>query len=362
MPSPVNPARVIGKGFLLFFAFELALASGPFELRPGNIYRLLHLERQRLPVSTLPPLDDALDVGNLGAMFASHVISRPKGDNEYRVLIMGDSAVWGLQLTPAETLPGQLQQLNLTCAGKDVRVYDLSFPRSSASKDLLILDHALSYQPDLIVWLITWYTLTPKTRTDHWLLTQNPDDFLRLGRRFDFLPRGYQVPNWFDRLYEVNRTLFRVLRYQLYPFIELATGSEQAAGPPEAPPGQLSSDLSFEGLKPPTLRQAQVSLDQVHDFYELAGPVPVLLINEPMLVVRGALNSDVRYNSYYPKWVYDQYRAYVLEAAAQNGWNYMDLWDRFPAEDFSDTPLHLTPSGQHLLAEAIAPAMEKICR
>jgi lysophospholipase L1-like esterase len=362
VPDVVHPARVLAKASLLFLIFEYALASLP--LHPGalNVYGLLHMERQRFPVSTLPPADAALDVGNLDAMFASHAVSRPKAPNEFRVVVLGDSAVWGLQLTPGETLPGQLDSLDLVCGTKDVRVYNLSFPRSSATKDLMILDRALSYQPDMVVWLITWYTLMPKTRVDHWLVTQNPEDFASLARQFDFLPKDYHAPSLLQKALDHNRSLFRVVRYQLYSLVQLASGRDQIAGPPEELPTELSADATFEGLKPPGLRSTQVSLDQVRDFYDLASPLPVLLVNEPMLVLHDVVHSDVRYNSYYPRWVYDQYREYVQEAATNNGWDYLDLWDSFPAQYFTDTPLHLNPDGQHLLALALAPAIRERCR
>ncbi len=38
----------------------------------------------------------------------------------------------------------------------------------------------------------------------------------------------------------------------------------------------------------------------------MAGDVPVLIINEPMFISDGQ-NSDLRYNSFYPRWAYDQF-------------------------------------------------------
>jgi lysophospholipase L1-like esterase len=360
--STVNPWRLLVKGVLLFLIFEIALYS--LAPNPGiiNFYAPLDLERERFPISTRDPIDAALDVGNLDAMIASHIVSRPKAPDEFRVLVLGDSAVWGLQLTPNQTLPAQLNALNLTCGNKKVTTYNLSFPRSSSTKDLMILDKVLQYQPDMIIWLITWYTLMPKTRVDHVLVTQNPDEFYKLGRRFDFLPKDYQRMSILDEILNQQRAMFRVARYELYPMIQLATGIDQIPGPPEILPAGLTSDTTFEGLKPPTLRKSQVSLDQVQDFYQLAGTTPVLLINEPMLIVSGVPNSDVRYNSYYPRWVYDLYRQYLNEAALQNGWDYLDLWNMFPPSYFADTPLHLTPDGEWQLAKALAPSIQKICQ
>jgi lysophospholipase L1-like esterase len=361
MQNAVKPWRVLVKGLLLFLIIEYILMWAVPGLQTPNVYALLNMKRERFPLSTLSPVDDAQEVGNLDAMFASHTVSNPKAASEFRVLVLGDSAVWGLQLRPDQTLPGQMDSLGLKCGDKNVKVYNLSFPRSSATKDLMILDKAMQFQPDMIVWLVTWYTLMPKTRVDHWLVTQNPQEFYKLGHRFDFLPKGFTAPTLLDDFTAHNRALLRETRFQLYSLIQLATGVDQIPGPPEVLPSTLSSDQTFEGLKPPTLRKAQVSLDQVQDFYALAGNVPVVLVNEPMLSVDGQPNSDVRYNSYYPRWVYDQYRQYLGDAAREHGWNYLDLWDKFPASYYTDTPLHLNPEGQHLLAEALAPSIQKGC-
>jgi lysophospholipase L1-like esterase len=361
MQNALSPWRLLVKGIFLCVILESVLVWLMPGLGPLNIYAALGMKRERFPLSTLSPVDDAQDLGNLDAMFASHVISSPKAPDEFRVIVLGDSATWGLQLGVHQTMPAQLEALRLKCGSKSVRVYNLSFPRSSATKDLMILDKALAFQPDLIIWSITWYTLMPKTRVDHWLVTQNPQEFYDLGRRFGFLPRGSSVPTALDGAAARNAALFHEIRFQMYSLVELATGAEQIPGPPEKLAGSLNADVTFEGLRPPTLREGQVSLDQVSDFYELARNVPVVLVNEPILIMKNVPNSDVRYNSYYPRWVYDQYRQYVAAAAALHGWDYLDLWDMFPASYFTDTPLHINPEGQRLLAERLVPSVQKGC-
>ncbi len=176
------------------------------------------------------------------------------------------------------------------------------------------------------------------------------------------MPRDYSPPTVLDTVIDRNRTLFHETRFDLYSIVQLGTQVDQILGPPAGLPDSLSRDVTFEGLRPPTLYRSQVSLDQVRDFYTLAGQVPVVLINEPILTLNGVTNSDVRYNSYYPRWVYDQYRQYVAEAAAQQRWDYLDLWNMLPPSYFTDTPLHLSPGGQHLLAEALVPSIQKGCR
>ena len=84
--------------------------------------------------------------------------------------------------------------------------------------------------------------------------------------------------------------------------------------------------------------------------------VPLLLVNEPMYISSGE-NSDLRYNSFYPRWAYDQYRQLLGQKAQSEGWPYLDLWDQIAPEEFSDTPVHLTPEGSRRMAEMIAPVI-----
>src|SRR5512140_3356785 len=140
MKTSVSAWRVLLKGVLLFIALESAFVWLLPNSGPTNVYAALNLKRQRFPLSTDSPADDAQDLGNLHAMFAAHVVSNPKAADEFRVLVLGDSAVWGLQLEPQQTMPAQLDGLGLTCGDRKIRVYNLSFPRSSATKDLMILD------------------------------------------------------------------------------------------------------------------------------------------------------------------------------------------------------------------------------
>ena len=345
----------------MFVLLQWAVMSVAPPVDGVNAYSELGLKRERLPLSTVSPIDNALDVGDLAAMFGSHVISTPKGQDEFRVLVLGDSTIWGLQLGADEVLPGQLNRLGLTCGSQKARFYNLSFPRSSATKDMLILDQALRTEPDAIIWLVTWYTMSPKTRVDHWLITQNPEAYERLARRFDFLPKDYRPPRWDERLLARDRALFRTIRYQLYAAVQWATERDQIPGPPQVPATELSADETFEGLKPPTLRRTQVSIDQIEDFYDLANGLPILLVNEPILVMKDVANSEVRYDSYYPRWVYDQYRSIMAEGAAANGWNYLDLWDQFPEQAFADTPLHLKPEAHAELARLLAPQIQAMC-
>jgi hypothetical protein len=87
----------------------------------------------------------------------------------------------------------------------------------------------------------------------------------------------------------------------------------------------------------------------------------MMLVNEPILISNGA-NSDIRYNFFYPRWAYDNYRRMLSERAATSQWNYLDLWDLVPMTEFTNSAIHLTPAGEKLLADKIAQAIQTSCR
>jgi lysophospholipase L1-like esterase len=85
-----------------------------------------------------------------------------------------------------------------------------------------------------------------------------------------------------------------------------------------------------------------------------------ILVNEPMLISTG-LNSDIRYNFFYPRWAYDKYRQILADHAAERDWHYLDLWDLVPAAEFTNSAIHLTPAGERLLANRIAEVLQAEC-
>jgi hypothetical protein len=81
--------------------------------------------------------------------------------------------------------------------------------------------------------------------------------------------------------------------------------------------------------------------------------VPVLLVNEPMLISTGQ-NSEIRYNFFYPRWAYDAWRADLTARARSNGWPLLDAWDLLPPSEFTNSAIHLTPAGEASFAQAVA--------
>ena len=87
-----------------------------------------------------------------------------------------------------------------------------------------------------------------------------------------------------------------------------------------------------------------------------AGATPVLLVNEPMFVSQGE-NSDLRYNFFYPRWAYDDYRQLLAAEAGARGWTYLDLWQAVANSEYTDSPIHLTPAGSAQFAEVLGAAI-----
>jgi len=120
----------------------------------------------------------------------------------------------------------------------------------------------------------------------------------------------------------------------------------------------FNTDVSFHGLVGPTLDAGLVAFDVLKAGVKMAPPAKLTVVNEPILVSSGK-NSDLRYNFFYPRWAYDQYRAQLSEQAKAGGWRYLDAWNLVPEAEFTNSAIHLTPAGETLLAKAVA---AEICK
>ena len=164
---------------------------------------------------------------------------------------------------------------------------------------------------------------------------------------------------WDRSLFGQRRALADLLRLQLYGVSWSATGIDQTY-PIDYPPAQtdLTPDETFHGMQPPTLEEAKLSFGVFEAALRAAADVPLLVINEPMLISAGK-NSDVRYNFFYPRWAYDQYRQNMSARAAAAHWTYLDAWNIIPASQFTNSAIHLTPAGEALLAKQVGLIISK---
>ena len=91
----------------------------------------------------------------------------------------------------------------------------------------------------------------------------------------------------------------------------------------------------------------------------MAGELPILFVNEPMFVSQGK-NSQIRYNFFYPRWAYDDYRALMAEYSAASGWKYLDAWDAVENTEFTNSAVHLTAAGTQQFAARLAQAVRDV--
>ena len=368
----VNRAlRILAKALVLFVLANLLFAL--VDPLPGlgriSAYNVLFPGRQRLPYGDNPERAFNVSVLNLDAMFASHEInagSKPAG--EFRVLLIGDSSTWGWLLKPPDTLAAQINRAGLrTSDGRLVRAYNLGYPIMSLAKDMLIIDRAMQYQPDLLIWLVTLESFPADKQLFHPLLRHNPGPerslIARYGLRLDPNDAQFVNPTWWDRtIVGSRRDLADLMRLQLYGVLWAATGIDQDYPDHYEPAAiDLEADNTFHGLTPPTLHSTDLALDELQAGGRRIGRTPLLIVNEPILISNGK-NSDVRYNFFYPRWAYDQYRVLLADQAQTSGWNYVDLWNLLPMQEFTNSAVHYTPAGAKLLADQLLPRIAQLSR
>lgn len=366
MRPPVRPWAVLLKAGLLFALLNLAAVVIDVPLGKISAYNHLWPGRARLPFGEHPAQSYNLSLFNLDAMFAAHEIAAPDTRDNFRVVLIGDSSVWGTLLRPQETLSGQLNAASFTGCTAPVRVYNLGYPSLSLTKDLLMLERALGYHPDLIIWMTTLESFPKARQLESPIVANNPQAVRALIARYG-LSLNPQDPAFadaspFERTIVGNRrALADLWRLQWYGFLWAATGVDQYY-PQTYPPAQtdLDPDDTYYDFAPPALDSSRLSLDVLAAGVAAAAPTPVVIVNEPILISDGE-NSDIRYNFYYPRWAYDDYRAWLSLASHQNGWHYMDMWNIAPPDQFTNSAIHLTAQGTRLVADRLHNVIQSYC-
>ena len=359
----INIFKVILKAGILFALFNFAfILVNSDSLGKLSLYNNLFHGRERFPFGETRESYN-ISLYNVDAMFASHVLSgTEKTEGEYRVILIGDSSVWGTLLTPEQTLAGQLNANPVTACNKNVYAYNLGYPTISLTKDLMILDQAMQYQPDMVIWLTTLEAFPIEKQFASPIVANNADHVRDLISRYNLSvdandPALITPSKWDQTFVSQRRNIADLLRLQIYGALWSSTGIDQVY-PENYEPAQLDLDASDE-FHGSTSIQGKLALDVLEA--GMSANTSMLLVNEPMLISDG-LNSDVRYNFFYPRGAYDEYRSTLAKLAAANNWNYLDLWDIVPASEFTNSAIHLTPSGESLLASEIAEAIQTNCK
>ena len=356
--------RVIVKAAILFVVFNVLFAI----LQPMALIGSLSIDnsRERLPYGE----DDRaynLSMNNLTAMFASHVVSRPKAEDEFRVFLIGDSSDWGILLRPDETLAGIINAGDYRLEdGRKIRAYNLGHPIMSLTKDLMLLDYAMRYKPDMVVWLTTLESFPRDKQLFPPIVQNNAAQVKQLitdySLNLDVNDERFVEPDFLDlTIVGQRREIADWMRLQVFNIMWRLTGIDQFY-PDEykARTEDFNEDLSWQDFEEPTdLTSDDLAFDVISAGEKRVGEVPLLLINEPMFISTGE-NSDLRYNFWYPRWAYDQYRAMYGKLATDKDWHYLDVWDIVDGAEFTDSPVHLTPAGSKQLSEVVAQAIVEL--
>ncbi|HLU08922.1 MAG TPA: SGNH/GDSL hydrolase family protein, partial [Oceanobacillus sp.] len=357
--------RIVAKAAILFVTLNLLFAwLNPLEaLGRLSLYNVILPGRERLPYGENPAESYNLSLYNIPAMFASHVVSRPKAPDEFRVLLIGDSGTWGWLLENDDTLAAQINAANHDVNGKRVVVYNLGYPIMALMKDVLLLDEAMQYQPDMIVWLVTLESFPREQQLFPPIVQNNAVRVWALIEAYHLNldpnnPRLVTPSLWERTIVGQRRALADWLCLQVYGFSWAFTRIDQAI-PEEYTlrSSDFEEDVSWQDYDEPTpLTTENLAFDVLTAGIARAGDLPILIVNEPTFISIGR-NSDLRYNAFYPRWAYDAYRDLLAQQAEANGWNYLDLWDVIPPDEFTDTPVHLTAEGVRLLSEYVGNAI-----
>jgi hypothetical protein len=354
--------NIVLKALAFFVLCNLMYAGlNPLEgLGRISAYNRLFPGRVRLPFGERPDLAYNLTLDSLEAMYAAHEIDGgEKPANEFRVIVLGDSSVWGYLLKPAETLTGQINLAHKKLAdGRELRSYNLGYPTISLTKDLVLLQRAMQYQPDLIIWLMTLEAFPWEKQLASPLIQNNAGEVNALIEELG-LPLETQPPKptWQRNIVSQRRALADIFRLQVYGILWGATGIDQYY-PEDYPPPQrdLEAESNYYGLEPPSFSTEELAFSLLTAGNDLANGIPLLVVNEPIFISDGE-NSEIRYNFFYPRWVYDQYRDELRQATSNQNIAYLDAWNLVAPGDFTNSAIHLSPSGSNQLADKV---IEKI--
>jgi hypothetical protein len=232
----------------------------------------------------------------------------------------------------------------------------------------MVLDYAMQYHPDLVLWLVTLEAFPVEKQLTSPIVANNADRIASLlsrnglefpGQDAVLHPRGFLERSIIGQ----RRPLADLVRLQLFGVMWAATGIDQTY-PADFQPAQtdFSMDESFHDRLPPILDEKDLAFNVLEAGIKNSANVPVIIVNEPILVSNGK-NSELRYNFFYPRWAFDQWRIMMSAHAEQEHWEYLDLWNIIPAGEFTNSAIHLTPAGELTLAGSMAETIQsKVCR
>jgi len=360
--SAISIKRIIIKTILILFIINFGwIYLSRLPIGDASLYNLVFTGRYRLPFGENPKRSYNLSLYNLDAMFASHEINKKQDDVEdIHVVLIGDSSIWGFLQKPENTISGLL---NKRFVGEDKKVnfHNLGFPSISILKDLMIVDRALEYDPDLILWFITLEALPKEKQLEIPIIKNNTEIVNSIIEKYELSEITLIEEKLIDNtLWNQRRNISDLLNLQLFGILWDATGIDQEY-PETYNPAQRDFTEPIEqyyNINPDDKLEDFLALEIIENGIEKNKGIDFILINEPILISEG-VNSSVQYNYYYPRWAYDQYRLIMKEFTRKNNFKYYDLWDLIPESEFTNSAIHFTEGAEKILADKITLVIER---
>lgn len=349
--------NVFFKALSLFIIFNIILMTLPASIKGEqlSIYNSLVPGRERFPFGENPRKAYNFSLYDVDAMFASHEVVSPKHGDVMRIFVMGDSSVWGTLLKPEETLTGQLNTLAMTCKNISLRFYNLGYPTISVTKDLMLMQRSLVYQPDAVVWLTTLEAFPLDKQLASPLAANNQALLQPIINKYGFpLTFESQFDSLLDKsLWGRRRAIADWIRLQLYGVMYAATGVDQIY--PDYTPAawDLEDNQNYGKYEPSSLPEKEMLYQALPAAKDILGDIPLLLVNEPIMISTGK-NSDIRYNYFYPRWAYDQYRESLSEISDESQISLIDTWDWVDATRFTNSAIHMNAEAEKAFAKRLS--------
>lgn len=360
--STISIKRIIIKTILILFIINFGwIYLSRLPIGDVSLYNLMFDGRYRLPFGENPKRSYNLSLYNLDAMFASHEINKKQVDIEdIHVVLIGDSSIWGFLQKPDNTLSGLLNKRFLEDDRKIV-FHNLGYPSISILKDLMVIDRALEYNPDLILWFITLEALPIEKQLEIPIIKNNTRIVNSIIEKYELSEISLVEEKLIDNtLWNQRRNISDLLNLQLFGILWDATGIDQEY-PETYNPAQRDFTEPIEQyytVKPDDKLEDFLTLEIIKNGVEKNKGIDFILINEPILISEG-VNSSVQYNYYYPRWAYDQYRLIMKEFTRKNNIKYYDLWDLIPESEFTNSAIHFSEGAENILADKITLVIEE---
>src|SRR4051812_598462 len=156
LPTLATTLRIFGKAVALLIVLNFVFLAAHIDpvaiITRLNSWWIVGHGRARLAY----PSDFQNGQLPVDALVGAHALAyTPKANDEYRVVVLGESGIAGWGLEDRDMFTAQLTARNVHIDGKHLVAYNLAYPSPSVARDILILDAALRYQPDLVIWFVT---------------------------------------------------------------------------------------------------------------------------------------------------------------------------------------------------------------